>query len=390
MFYLMGHLWLYQMLALVLGFGFGWWAAGSKRVVHKPYLWAGAAVLFFGGLIAYLQLAKGERGLWWDIWMLLFLAYLVGTLIAWLLNAVLATPMSTPATTSREGAMAAQPMMAKTPATEQAAPLAGMAPQGMATSSSAAMAGAMSGQKSVESMKVQEAPMKPVSGGPVPLAVSTAAISPSVPPKSTGMSGAVPVQTSAAPMTAPQSAPVAKAPMTPPHPYPAAPIVWSAPDGASTANPAAEIIPPKPMPMASAPSPTTMAEPAPMAVAAAVPAPPMALGENAADHFDDTDERIIAARPPGLAKPEGGKKDDLKRISGIGRVNEGKLNELGVFHFAQIAAWTAEHAKWVNGHLSFPGRIQREKWVSQAKQLAGGADTEFSKRVKAGKVPTSS
>lgn len=207
MFYLMGHLWLYQMLALVLGVGFGWWAAGSKRVVHKPYLWAGAAVLFFGGLIAYLQLAKGERGLWWDIWMLLFLAYLVGTLIAWLLHAVLATPMSTPmstpATTSREGAMAAQPMMAKTPATGQAAPLAAMAPHGMATSPAAAM----SEQTSAASMKLQEAQMKPASGGPVPLAVSTTATSPSVPPKSTGMSGAVPAQTSSATMTAPQSAP---------------------------------------------------------------------------------------------------------------------------------------------------------------------------------------
>ena len=121
-------------------------------------------------------------------------------------------------------------------------------------------------------------------------------------------------------------------------------------------------------------------------------ASPMATADEPVDehHFDDSDETIIAARPPEREAPKEGKIDDLKQISGIGKVNEKKLNEIGIFYFAQIAEWTAEHAKWVNSHLSVPGRIQREKWVSQAKHLASGADSEFSKRVKAGKVPTSS
>ena len=45
--------------------------------------------------------------------------------------------------------------------------------------------------------------------------------------------------------------------------------------------------------------------------------------------------------------------------------------------------------KWVEGYLSFRGRIGREDWVGQAKKLASGAETEFSKRVDAGEVESS-
>ena len=41
-----------------------------------------------------------------------------------------------------------------------------------------------------------------------------------------------------------------------------------------------------------------------------------------------------------LSAPRGGKADRLTLIKGIGPVNERKLNEHGVFHFDQIAAWT--------------------------------------------------
>jgi len=81
--------------------------------------------------------------------------------------------------------------------------------------------------------------------------------------------------------------------------------------------------------------------------------------------------------------------DDLKRISGIGPKNEDQLNALGIFTFEQIAAWTPENVKWVEGYLSFRGRIGREDWVGQAKTLASGAETEFSKRVDAGDVESS-
>jgi NADH-quinone oxidoreductase subunit E len=98
----------------------------------------------------------------------------------------------------------------------------------------------------------------------------------------------------------------------------------------------------------------------------------------------------VGTRPAGLAAARSGKADDLKRIRGIGPVNEGRLNALGVFHFDQIAAWAREEIRWVGTYLSFPGRIDREDWVGQAKVLAQGGDTEFSKRVDRGEVPTSS
>ena len=97
----------------------------------------------------------------------------------------------------------------------------------------------------------------------------------------------------------------------------------------------------------------------------------------------------VGARPAGLSAARGGKPDDLKRVSGIGRVNEGKLNALGVFHFDQIAQWSRREVHWVGAYLSFPGRIDRENWQAQAAVLAKGGDTEFSKRVDTGEVPTS-
>ncbi len=97
----------------------------------------------------------------------------------------------------------------------------------------------------------------------------------------------------------------------------------------------------------------------------------------------------VGERPAGLSEPTGGIADDLKRIKGIGKVNEDKLNGLGVFHFAQIAGWSHAEALWVGTYLAFPGRIDREDWIGQAKVLAEGGDTEFSKRVDDGDVPTS-
>ena len=81
--------------------------------------------------------------------------------------------------------------------------------------------------------------------------------------------------------------------------------------------------------------------------------------------------------------------DDLKRIRGIGPKNEDALNELGIYTFRQIAEWTAENVDWVEDFMSFPGRIEREDWIGQAKTLATGGETEFSRRVDAGDVPSS-
>jgi NADH-quinone oxidoreductase subunit E len=78
--------------------------------------------------------------------------------------------------------------------------------------------------------------------------------------------------------------------------------------------------------------------------------------------------------------------DDLKRIKGIGAVNEKALNGLGIYNFSQIADWTADNISWVEGFLAFPGRIGREDWVEQAKTLAQGGTTSFAQKVDSGKV----
>jgi len=77
-------------------------------------------------------------------------------------------------------------------------------------------------------------------------------------------------------------------------------------------------------------------------------------------------------------KPSGA--DDLRRLIGIGPVNERRLWEHGITTFAQIADWTAADIEQVEHYLQFGGRVEREHWVEQAKLLAAGNETEFARR----------
>ncbi len=72
--------------------------------------------------------------------------------------------------------------------------------------------------------------------------------------------------------------------------------------------------------------------------------------------------------------------DDLKLISGVGPKLEGVLNELGFYHFDQIAKWTDAEVSWVDARLKFKGRIERDGWIDQATTLAAGGGTAFSKK----------
>ena len=125
--------------------------------------------------------------------------------------------------------------------------------------------------------------------------------------------------------------------------------------------------------------------------AAATPAPPP---EPKKTTLIDAAKPVEETAEPEGEKPESfdlatGEADELKRIKGIGPKNEDALNALGIYTFAQIAAWTPENVAWVEASLSFPGRIQREDWIAQAIELAQGGETEFSKRVDAGEVASS-
>lgn len=75
-------------------------------------------------------------------------------------------------------------------------------------------------------------------------------------------------------------------------------------------------------------------------------------------------------KPNLLSAPRNGQQDDLKTIKGIGPKIEKILNEKGIYHFDQIATWKRKDVNWVDGELSFKGRIDREEWVKQAKALA--------------------
>jgi len=128
----------------------------------------------------------------------------------------------------------------------------------------------------------------------------------------------------------------------------------------------------------SAPEPAPVSEPAP-ATAPVAQAPKAEAPE--VEAVED------AVRPEALSGARNGGADDLKMIKGVGPKLEIMLNELGFYHFDQIAGWSAAEVAWVNDNLAgFKGRVSRDNWVEQARKLAAGQETEFSKRVSDGDV----
>ncbi|MED5370146.1 MAG: hypothetical protein VX899_03945 [Myxococcota bacterium] len=79
-----------------------------------------------------------------------------------------------------------------------------------------------------------------------------------------------------------------------------------------------------------------------------------------------------AIAPEWLLEAPQGLPDDLKRIKGIGPVLSATLNKLGIYHFHQLARLEAAEAAWLAAQLgTFPGRIFRDRWVQQARELGG-------------------
>ena len=74
------------------------------------------------------------------------------------------------------------------------------------------------------------------------------------------------------------------------------------------------------------------------------------------------------APPPILGGP--GAPDDLKLIVGIGPALERMLQQLGIASYRQIARWTEHDIDEFDARLpEFPGRIRRDAWVTQAREL---------------------
>ena len=91
----------------------------------------------------------------------------------------------------------------------------------------------------------------------------------------------------------------------------------------------------------------------------------------------------------GMSARSAGAIDDLKRIRGVGVLIEKKLNSLGITNYEQIASWSGADVDRISRVLDFKGRIERENWIEQARILASGGQTEFSRRVDRGEVESS-
>ncbi len=122
------------------------------------------------------------------------------------------------------------------------------------------------------------------------------------------------------------------------------------------------------------------------AQAAASSPPPASAQKTTSGAAAAADAMAQGTKPHGLTSPRHGQPDELELIRGIGPQNEARLHALGVWHFDQIAAWTPKEAQWVGGYLAFPGRIEREDWVGQAKVLAAGGTTDHAERVRKGEI----
>jgi predicted flap endonuclease-1-like 5' DNA nuclease len=90
-----------------------------------------------------------------------------------------------------------------------------------------------------------------------------------------------------------------------------------------------------------------------------------------------------AEGPARLNGPRGGKADNLKEIEGIGPATEKLVNEMGFYHFDQIAGWSDADVAWVDANMkNFKGRITRDRWVAQARIIVNEGLVAFRERAK--------
>jgi predicted flap endonuclease-1-like 5' DNA nuclease len=407
------------LIALVLGLAIGWWSCRAEpRTYGFGWLTWGIIAFLFGLFAAAMKLVPGVAGLWLEILLWLFFAYVLGCFLGCLLGRIgqpagevaLAGAGAAGATVS-----AAAPVKAAPPAPSAQPRPAGPAAvrpyqwQAAKDSGAVTLTGYVPSEAAragiVAETRKLSAPLGVVDklqlGGGAPgglealagaaaghLAQLDKGIASLIDSKYT-LTGVAGTQAGydgvmSAVKALPAGFTLAKADIVAPPAPRVAPVAPPAAAAPAAAMPAAAVAakPAAPAP-APAPAPAAAPAPAPAAVANVVsddPPPAPALADEG---------KVPGKRPRGFASPRGGKADDLKRIRGIGKQNEGRLHGLGIWHFDQIAAWVADEALWVGSYLAFPGRIEREDWISQAKVLASGEDTEFSKRVARGEVATS-
>ena len=78
------------------------------------------------------------------------------------------------------------------------------------------------------------------------------------------------------------------------------------------------------------------------------------------------------AAPLALAAGSAAGADDISLIAGIGPKIYAALTDMGITTFAQVAAWTPEDVTRIEADIKQKGRVAREEWIEQAKELMAG------------------
>ncbi len=148
---------------------------------------------------------------------------------------------------------------------------------------------------------------------------------------------------------------------------PASPVMGTSPP-VFTVSPPQSPKPASAVPVAVAP---VQAPVASKLVVTLIPKPPAPVVER--PNATPVKARNPDGSPELLKKPRGGKGDDLKLIWGVGPALEKMLQQMGIWHFDQIATWTPADLRWVDTRLEgFKGRAKRDEWIKQSKKLAKG------------------
>ena len=74
-------------------------------------------------------------------------------------------------------------------------------------------------------------------------------------------------------------------------------------------------------------------------------------------------------------------KDNLKKIKGIDSKLEFELNRMGINTFKQISEWKNEDCISIGSSINAEKSIEEFSWVEQAKILASGSETIYSRKI---------
>lgn len=149
---------------------------------------------------------------------------------------------------------------------------------------------------------------------------------------------------------------------------------------------------PAPTPVAPPPPPASVAAPAPVTTPPVTPPAPQATDPAPAATDPIADEPIAASAPldaapaqeaasaPAAPAPVTADPADapVSTLKGLGPKLAARLGERGISTVGQVAALSAEQAAALDAQLGpFAGRMERDRWIEQARFLAAGDTAGF-------------